>query len=51
MRRPVDVKAHFRFLLSVSLFLFSQAAPVAILPFALFGERYSLGARWVFSFQ
>jgi len=31
MRRPVDVKAHFRFLLSVSLFPFSQAAPVAIL--------------------
>jgi len=42
----------FTFLvLSVSLFPFSQAAPVAILPFALFGERYSLGARWVFSFQ
>ena len=36
MRRPVDVKAHFRFLVSVSLFLFSQAAPVAILPSALF---------------
>jgi hypothetical protein len=51
MRRPVDVKAHFRFLLSVSLFPFSQAAPVAILPFALFYERYSLGASWVFSFQ
>jgi hypothetical protein len=30
---------------------FSQAAPVAILPFALFCERYSLGARWVFSFS
>ena len=27
MRRPVDVKAHFRFLLSVSLFLFSQVFP------------------------
>jgi hypothetical protein len=54
MRRPVDVKAHFHFLsffVSVTLFLFSQAAPVAILPFALFYERYSLGARWVFSFQ
>jgi hypothetical protein len=51
MRRPVDVKAHFRFLLSVSLFPFSQAASVAILPFALFCERYSLGARWVFSFS
>src|ERR1700674_2151155 len=39
MRRPGDVKAHFHFLsffLSVSLFPFSQAAPVAILPFALF---------------
>ena len=36
MRRPVDVKAHFRFLLSVSLFPFNQAAPVAILPSALF---------------
>jgi len=51
MRRPVDVKAHFRFLLSVSLFPFSQAASVAILPSALFCERYSLGASWVFSFQ
>jgi hypothetical protein len=51
MRRPVDVKAHFRFLLFLSLFLFSQTAPLAILPFALFVERYSLGARWVFSFQ
>ena len=28
-------------------FLFSQAAPVAILLSALFSERYSLGARWV----
>jgi len=37
MRRPVDVKAHFRFLLSVSLFPFSQAASVAILPSALVG--------------
>src|ERR1700732_2231014 len=51
MRRPVDVKAHFRFLLSVSPFPFSQAASVAILPSALFCERYSLGASWVFSFQ
>jgi hypothetical protein len=51
MRRPVDVKAHFRFLLSVTLFSFSQAASVAILPSALFCERYSLGARWVFSFS
>jgi Domain of unknown function (DUF4185) len=51
MRMPVDVKARFCFLLSVSLFRFSQAASVAILPFALFGERFSLGARWVFSLQ
>jgi hypothetical protein len=32
-------------------FPFSQAASVAILLSALFGERWSLGARWVFSFQ
>src|ERR1700694_2033911 len=51
MRRPVDVNAHFRFLLFVSLFRFSQAASVAILPSALFCERYALGASWVFSFQ
>jgi hypothetical protein len=51
MRRPVDVKAHFCFFLSVHLIPFNQATPVAILPSALFGERYSLGARWVFSFQ
>jgi hypothetical protein len=51
MRRPVDVKAHFDFLLSVSLLPLSQAASVAILPFALFCERFSLGAHWVFSFQ
>jgi len=51
MRRPVDVKAHFHSFLSVTLSLFSQAASVAILPSALFGERYLLGASWVFSFQ
>ncbi len=51
MRRPIDVKAHFFFLLSVSLFPVSQAASVAILPSALFCERYLLGASWVFSFQ
>jgi len=50
MRRPVEVKVRFRFLLSVSLLPFSQAASGAILPSALFCERYSLGARWVFSF-
>jgi len=51
MRRPVDVKAHFHLLLSMNQFPFSQAASVAILPSALFGERYSLGAWWVFSIQ
>jgi len=51
MRRPVDVKAHFHFLLSVSLFPFSRAASVAILPSALFFERFSLGASWASSFQ
>jgi hypothetical protein len=50
-RRPVDVKTHFRFLLSVTLFPFGRAGSVAILPSALFGERCSLGARWVFLFQ
>jgi hypothetical protein len=35
MRRPVDVKAHFCFLLSMRLFPFNQAASVAILPSAL----------------
>jgi hypothetical protein len=29
----------------------NRAASVAILPSALFGERSSLGASWVFSFQ
>jgi len=33
------------------LFPFSQAASVATLPSALFVERLSLGASWVFSFQ
>ena len=32
-------------------FLFSQAASVAILLSALLSERFSLGARWLFSFQ
>jgi hypothetical protein len=42
----------FCFSLSPCEFLpLSQAAPVAILPSALFCERYLLGARWVFSFQ
>jgi hypothetical protein len=29
----------------------AKPPPVAIRPSALFGERYSLGARWVFSFS
>jgi hypothetical protein len=29
----------------------SQAAPVATLPSALFVERWSLGAIWVYSIQ
>jgi hypothetical protein len=49
LRRPVDVKTHFRFLLSVNLFPFSQAASVATLPSALLCERFSLRASWVFS--
>ncbi len=51
LTRAVDVQAHFHLLPSVKQLPFSQAAPVAILPSALFGERYSLGARWVFSLQ
>ncbi len=41
----------FSFFLSPELFPFSQAASVAILPSALFGERFSLGASWVSSIQ
>jgi hypothetical protein len=33
------------------LFPFSQAASVATLPSALFVERLSLGARWVYLIQ
>jgi hypothetical protein len=62
MRRPVSVESVFSFLLSckdVFVLLFSpceflpssQAAPVATLPFALFVERWSLGAIWVFAIQ
>jgi hypothetical protein len=41
----------FIFFFSVMQFPFSQAASVAILLSALFGERYLLGAWWVFLFQ
>ena len=58
MRRPVSFKPFLSFFLSSSLFLLfsrlfplSQAASAAILPSALFSERYAFGARWVFSLQ
>jgi hypothetical protein len=47
----VSVKTVFLFPPYKSFFRSSRAASVAILPSALFGERYSLGARWVFSFS
>jgi hypothetical protein len=62
MRRPVSVKTFLSsflfFSLSASfissfsqLFPLSQAASVATLPSALFVERLSLGARWVYLIQ
>src|SRR5262249_33564755 len=57
MRRPVSVKPffHFFFFFFISslskLFPSSQAASVATLPSALFVERLSLGASWVYSIQ
>jgi hypothetical protein len=39
------------FLSSCELLPLSQAAPVATLPSALFVERLSLGASWVYSIQ
>jgi hypothetical protein len=39
------------FFLKWILWLLSRAASVAILPSALFFERFSLGASWAFSFQ
>jgi hypothetical protein len=48
----VDSRHTFEFAVRAMIFfLFSQAAPVAILLSALFSELYSLGARWVFSFS
>jgi hypothetical protein len=44
MRRPVGVKMVFVFPI-VDLFL-NRAASVAILPSAVFDERWSLAARW-----
>jgi len=60
MRRPVSVKPFFHLSLFSFLFFISsfsklfplrQAASVAILLSALFGERFSLGASWVYSIQ
>src|SRR5258705_7671625 len=50
MRRPVSVKSIF-FFLPVSSLSSRRAASVAILPSALFYERFSLGANWAFPFQ
>ena len=63
MRRPVSVKDVFLLLSCKDVFSFCllflfvnslhsiQAASVAILPSALFVERLSLGARWVYLIQ
>src|SRR5580704_7307789 len=60
MRRPVSVKSVLSFFLSFfflllsslfKLFPWSQAASVATLPSALFFERWSLCASWVYSIQ
>ncbi len=53
MRRPVDVKAHFFFLLS-SFFPsvpIQPSRPCRHPSIRTLCERYSLGARWVFSFS
>jgi hypothetical protein len=39
------------FFLAATLFRLSRAASVAILPSALFVERFSFGASWASSFQ
>ena len=56
MRRPVSVKSSFCFfpffvVSFFKLFPLSQAASVATLPSALFVERLSLGASWVYLIQ
>jgi hypothetical protein len=57
MRRPVSVKSifffcrFFFFLPGGGFFRLSRAASVATLPSALFVERLSLGASWVYSIQ
>jgi hypothetical protein len=50
MRRPVGVKGFFVFRWT-RFSLSRRVAAVATLPSALFIERFSLGASWVFSFQ
>jgi len=45
------VSSRFFFFLPVSSLSSSRAASVAILPSALFFERFSLGASWASSFQ
>jgi len=45
------VSSLFFFFFPVSSLSSSQAATVAILPSALFFERFSLGASWASSFQ
>jgi hypothetical protein len=51
MRRPIPVNSFFCSSFISSIFPLSQAASVATLPSALFVERLSLGASWVYSFQ
>src|SRR5713226_2337991 len=51
MRRPVSVKSVFLFPPYLPFLCSSRAASVAILPSALFFERFSLRASWTFSFQ
>jgi hypothetical protein len=56
MRRPASVKSFLLYFLFFvvsffKLFPLSQAASVATLPSALYVERLSLGARWVYLIQ
>src|SRR5271157_2701317 len=51
MRRPVVVKQNLYPSLFIRKVFSAELSPVATLPSALFGERLSLGASWVFSFQ
>jgi hypothetical protein len=50
MRRPVDVKAHFRFVLSPESIPIQLSRPSRHPSIHTLCERYSLGARWAFSF-